>query len=246
MPAPPPRRHCRSLFVGLLIQLASLGGAVAADGPAFEDNLTQRLTACTHCHGDQGRAAPDGYYPRLAGKPAGYLYNQLKHFQRGERRYDPMTLMVDPLSDDYLWEIARHFAALDVPYPQPIQSSASVDTLRRGERLARRGDPSRQLPACAACHGAQLTGSIPATPGLLGLPRDYINAQMGAWQTGARRGASPDCMADIARRMRPEDIAAVSAWLSSQPWPAQFTTPTQVATTPPLKCGGHAMAKERP
>ncbi|HEY9095457.1 MAG TPA: cytochrome C, partial [Hydrogenophaga sp.] len=137
-----PRRHGQSLALALLMQLACLGGALAADQPMFEDTLTQRLKACTQCHGDQGRAAPDGYYPRIAGKPAGYLYNQLKHFQRGERRYDPMTLMVDPLSNDYLWEIARHFAALDVPYPAPIQSPAPADALRRGERLARHGDPS--------------------------------------------------------------------------------------------------------
>ncbi|MGH6638909.1 MAG: c-type cytochrome, partial [Polaromonas sp.] len=42
----------------------------------FEDSIAQRTLACTACHGPQGRAAPDGYYPRLAGKPAGYLYNQ--------------------------------------------------------------------------------------------------------------------------------------------------------------------------
>ena len=29
--------------------------------------------ACTGCHGAEGRAASDGYYPRIAGKPAGYL-----------------------------------------------------------------------------------------------------------------------------------------------------------------------------
>ena len=241
-----PRRHGRSLALALLMHMVCLGNAAAADQPKFEDTLAQRLSACTQCHGDQGRAAPDGYYPRIAGKPAGYLYNQLKHFQRGERRYDPMTRMVDPLSDDYLWEIARHFAALEVPYPAPVQSPAPADALRRGERLARHGDPSRNLPACAACHGAQLTGTTPATPGLLGLPRDYINAQMGAWQTGARRGAQPDCMADIAQRMEPEDIAAVSAWLSSQPWPAHASPPAQSTTQPPLPCGSHAMTRERP
>jgi cytochrome c553 len=239
-------QRSRALLTGILLCVVCLGAAVAADGPTFEDTLGQRLKACTQCHGDQGRAAPDGYYPRIAGKPAGYLYNQMKHFQRGERRYDLMTKMVDPLSDDYLWEISRFFSALDVPYSPPVPSTASVETMRRGERLAMQGDASRQLPACAACHGAQLTGTTPATPGLLGLPRDYINAQMGAWRTGARRGAQPDCMADIARRMKPEDIASVSTWLSSQPWPANTRTPTQSATTPPLKCGSHAQAQERP
>ena len=67
---------------------------------------------------------------------------------------------------------------------------------------------------CGACHGAALTGVQPATPGLLGLPRDYINAQLGAWRTGQRKAHAPDCMADIAQRLDIQDIAAVSAWLS--------------------------------
>ena len=50
-----------------------------------EDTMAQRTLACTACHGEQGRAGPDGYYPRLAGKPAGYLYNQLVNFREGRR-----------------------------------------------------------------------------------------------------------------------------------------------------------------
>jgi len=42
-------------------------GALAA--PAFEDTIAQRTWPCTICHGKEGRAATDGYYPRIAGKP---------------------------------------------------------------------------------------------------------------------------------------------------------------------------------
>ena len=75
-----------------------LGGVVAsASAPAaapFEDTIAQRVVACTGCHGKEGRAAPDGYYPRIAGKPAGYLYNQLLHFRDGRRpvSYTHLTL----------------------------------------------------------------------------------------------------------------------------------------------------------
>ena len=64
-----------------MIRRLVLGFALLASGahaaPRVEDTLAQRLQACTGCHGAQGRAASDGYYPRIAGKPAGYLYNQL-------------------------------------------------------------------------------------------------------------------------------------------------------------------------
>lgn len=220
----------------VVLALSWCWSSLATPAP-FEDTLAQRLMACTACHGPQGRAAPDGYYPRLAGKPAGYLYNQLLNFRDGQRQYRLMSQMVDPLSEAYLLEMADHFAAMDVPYPAPAPLQATADQRQRGEQLALRGDASRQLPACASCHGAALTGVLPATPGLLGLPRDYLNAQLGAWRTGLRRAHAPDCMAEIARRLAPEDIAAVSAWLASQPAPAQAHAVKASTIAPPMRCG---------
>nr|WP_255440611.1 c-type cytochrome [Caenimonas sedimenti] len=179
--------------------------------------MAQRTLACTSCHGKEGRAGPDGYYPRIAGKPEGYLYNQLLNFRDGRRHYGLMTMLLDPLSDEYLLDIARHFARQDVPYPQPAASTAPADVLQRGRQLAQQGDRERRLPACASCHGATLTGVAPNVPGLLGLPRDYLNAQLGAWRTGQRRAHAPDCMADIARRLAPDDVLAVTAWLAAEP-----------------------------
>ena len=41
-----------------------------------------------------------------------------------------------------------------------------------------------------------LTGAATGyVPGLLGLPRDYLNGQLGAWRSGQRRAVEPDCMA---------------------------------------------------
>ena len=34
---------------------------------------------------------------------------------------------------------------------------------------------SELFKACASCHGSALTGVEPTVPGLLGLPRDYLN-----------------------------------------------------------------------
>lgn len=200
--------------------------------------MAQRVLACTGCHGKEGRAASDGYYPRIAGKPAGYLYNQLLNFRDGRRNYALMAKLVAPLDDAYLREIAAHFAALDLPYPVQAPLRPDAARLERGERLANRGDPQRDIPACMQCHGKALTGIAPAIPGLLGLPPDYINAQLGAWRTGQRAAQSPDCMAQIAKRLAPEDIGALSHWLAAQPVPAQgHPLPTRSAALP-LACGG--------
>jgi cytochrome c553 len=211
---------------------------LASAAPKVEDTMAQRVLACTGCHGPQGRAASDGYYPRIAGKPAGYLYNQLVSFRDGRRHYSLMANLLAPLSDDYLREIAEHFANLEVPYPPPQPANANVDTLSRGEALVMHGDPALQLPACVQCHGSALMGVTPAIPALIGMPRDYLNAQLGAWRTGSRHAFEPDCMAHVARGLAPEDITALSQWLAAQPVPAFAKPASSLPAALPLACGG--------
>jgi cytochrome c553 len=214
--------------------------AVAAHGapaPKFEDSMAQRTLACTGCHGKEGRAGPDGYYPRIAGKPAGYLYNQLLNFRDGRRHYGLMARLLDPLSDAYLLEIAQHFASLDLPYASPSLAGTASALLQRGLALARPGDAARDIPACVQCHGDALTGVAPNTPGLLGLSRDYLNSQLGAWRTGQRRAHAPDCMARIARQLSPEDLSAVAAWLAAQPLPRDTRAVASLPQPPSISCG---------
>ena len=228
-----------AVAVGAVVfALAGLGASGRSQAAPFQDSIGQRVLACTGCHGSQGRAAADGYYPRIAGKPAGYLFNQLRAFQDGRRHYALMTGLLAPLDDAYLREIAEHFAAQDPPYPPPLPASESTALRDAGEALVRRGDPARGLPACIACHGQAMTGRQPFIPGLLGLPRDYLNAQLGAWQGGKRRASSPDCMAEVARRLRPEEIGALSAWLAAQPVPTHPMAPTAETSPLPIACGG--------
>ena len=225
-------------MTGLLACLALTAGAQSPR--KIEDNMAERTRACTACHGDQGRAGPDGYYPRLAGKPAGYLHHQLRNFAEGRRHYGLMTRLVDPLSDAYLAEIAAHFASLELPYPPPSPSRLPAERLARGRQIVLQGDAVRGLPACAQCHGERLTGVQPNVPGLLGLPLDYLNAQLGAWQTGQRKAHAPDCMAEVVKRIPNEDIIAVSNWLASQPLPSDTRpapAPAQVLNNPAWRCG---------
>lgn len=218
-------------------------GAVRAAPAPFENTMAQRMQACTGCHGAQGRAASDGYYPRIAGKPAQYLFNQLVSFRDGRRDYALMTNLLAPLDDAYLREIAEHFANLEIPYPPPQPANASVDTLSRGEQLVMRGDAALRVPACVACHGTALMGVAPAIPALIGMPRDYLNAQLGAWRTGKRHAPGPDCMAQIAQRLAPQDISALSQWLAAQPVPAPAKPAAGLPAPMPLECGGTGAAR---
>jgi cytochrome c553 len=233
----------RSRIVLLLLTSLFAGGAgrlQAADPQPFKvpDTLEQRVLACAICHGKQGEGIRKReYYPRLAGKPAGYLYNQLVNFSERRRESPIMTYMVGYLSDPYLREIAEYYSELRPPYPPPV-SRASKEALARGEALVTQGDPSKKIPACAACHGKALTGMEPAIPGLVGLYPDYIVAQLGAWKGGHRHAQTPDCMKEIASGLSPEDISAAAAWLAAQT--ASVDTPAAPAKSLklPMECGG--------
>ncbi len=221
-----------------LVAVLALSAASLPLRAAAPDTLEQRIAACLACHSVKERG--DAYFPRIAGKPADYLYNQLRNFREGRRHYPMMVYMTAHLPDAYLREIADYFASQHPPYPPAVAGSAAqADSaqLARGETLVRRGDPAHKIPACVACHGAALTGVEPAIPGLLGLPSDYINAQFGAWKSQARRAAAPDCMAEIASRMSAADIAAASAWLARQT-PDTAARPATATSQPlPLACG---------
>ena len=238
-------KTCMSLLqwprqaVALLALLAFAGMASAAPArlPADIDTIEQRVAACAACHGKEGRATSEGFFPRIAGKPAGYLYNQLINFREGRRRYPAMTYLVAHLSDGYLKEMADYFSALDLPYPPSPPVAAPHSELERGRRLVLNGDASRSIPACVACHGQPLSGVRPAIPGLLGLPRDYLNAQFGAWKTGSRKAAEPDCMAQVSRQLTAEDVAAISSWLAAQPVPAGLKPLPALPARLPISCG---------
>jgi len=200
------------------------------------DTIGQRVKACVACHGDQGRASNSGYYPRIAGKPEGYLYNQLLNFRDGRRNYPAMVYMVTGLTDDYLREIAHFFAQQHPPYPAP-QTPASAQEMTLGAALVNKGDAARVLPACAACHGPALAGVEPGIPSLLGLPRDYLFAQLNNWKNGERKAATPDCMHGIVGKLSAADMTAVAAWLSSQPVANENRPAAQPASPLPLRCG---------
>ncbi|SFU32589.1 Cytochrome c553 [Nitrosomonas eutropha] len=202
----------------LLWTISNLANALEPMPPKISDTLEQRVKPCIICHGDEDRAGRDAYYPRIAGKPAGYLFNQLRNFRDGQRYYQAMAILLENMSDDYLLEIAHYFSFLKYPYPQPTANTLSPGETQAVETLIHSGDPDRDIPACSACHGKALTGTKPFIPSLLGLPHAYLAAQFGGWRNGGiMRGQTPDCMSEIANKMTQEEVNALAMWLPTQP-----------------------------
>jgi len=222
------------LGIGLSVQVFPVGAQTPGQPP---DTMAARVEACTPCHGNQGEGTSDVYFPRLAGKPAGYLYNQLLAFENGRRKYPPMNYLLEYLGDPYLQEMADYFASQHPPLPAPVPSDVSQDVLRHGEALVTRGDASRQIPACASCHGPTLTGMEPAIPGLLGLRPNYVSAQLGAWRYGTRTAKAPDCMQIVAGHLTEADVTAVAAFLATRPAPENAAPVPKGTYILPFFCG---------
>jgi cytochrome c553 len=228
--------------IGIVIALVSPMLYPAAVMPAQPteqppDTLMARLRACAACHGDQGEGTNNDYFPRLAGKPAGYLMNQLVAFRDGRRRYPPMNYLLEYQSDSYLRKIADYFAASRPPPAPRAVVDASMAVLGRGKALVAEGDATRGVPPCSGCHGPKLTGMEPAIPGLVGLRAAYISAQLGAFRYGTRTAAAPDCMQFVAASLTESDVTAVAAWLAAQPVPADPSPVPKGALPMPLACG---------
>ena len=226
------RCQIRWWFVFAFMACASLLQPASA-----ADDMTRRMAACTTCHGREGQAAHSDFFPRLAGKPAGYLYEQLRSFRDGRRQQAEMSHLLANLSDAYLREMAAYFASLDLPYPPPAPSNLPDAQLARGKALVFGGDEARNIPACVRCHGDALTGVQPHVPSLLGLPRLYIASQLGAWVTGDRRALPPDCMAEVGRKLNNEDIRAIAGWLAAQPVPTGARPADSLPRALPTACG---------
>lgn len=222
----------------LLWGMTSLAWAVEPTASLeIPDTLAQRVKPCIICHGDEDRAGRDAYYPRIAGKPAGYLFNQLRNFRDGKRYYQAMAILLENLSDDYLLEIAHYFSSLKYPYPQPMANMLSPEEIKSVETLIYSGDANRDIPACDACHGKALTGTKPFIPSLLGLPHAYLVAQFGGWRNGGvMRGQTPDCMSEIAKKMTQEEVNALALWLPTQPVTAESAGAEELAPELVQRC----------
>jgi cytochrome c553 len=99
-----------------------------------------------------------------------------------------------------------HFPTLGVTLAAAVlfaTSSASARDAEAGRAKA---------PSCAVCHGPLGVSVAPDAPHLAGQPAIYLEAQMRAYRSGARKH---EVMAVIARALSDDDIANLAAWFAS-------------------------------
>lgn len=208
----------RSLFAALLaLSAVALAPAHAADekkpdaakGEALYTNgdAARNITACVSCHGAAGNSTI-AQNPKLGGQGAAYLHKQLADFKTPARNNAVMTAMAKPLSEDDMQNISAYLDA------QAAKSGAAKnkDTVLLGKQIYRGGVATKQIPACASCHGASGDGIPAQYPRLAGQHQEYTLAQLIAFRDGTRKNSAP--MEDIAKRMSDDEMKAVADYVA--------------------------------
>ena len=202
-------------FVSIVVVTASSAPAQASE-PALNDAINRGATTahvCQGCHGAHGEGMAAKGNPRLAGQAAGYLAKQLDDFASGRRTSPVMTPLAKSLTEQQRRDVASYFASLATPYETAV-GPADAALLERGRLLARSGDESKQLQACANCHGPGGSGERFATPYLQGQSATYLATTIKEWKSGARANDAGKQMVVVARRLDDPDIAAVAAYFA--------------------------------
>src|SRR5690554_5732518 len=173
---------------------------------------------CSSCHQADGSGMniPGGEsWPRLAGLNRDYLIAQVNAFKTGTRSSPTMTPFAGMLNPQQLIDVSSFYASLPT---KPITvANADAELLEHGKKLALEGDWERYIVPCSSCHGPGNQGVGSEFPGIAGQHPGYIAQQLEAWQNGVRKNDPQNLMGAIAKRLNSQDIAAVSAWLASQP-----------------------------
>ncbi len=130
----------------LILCLLALRVALAQSPPQAPDTMEARVAGCAPCHGSRGEGTSNDYFPRLAGKPSGYLFNQLLAFHEGRRRYAPMNYLLQFLTPDYLRKMAEFYADQRPPLQAVTIPTAPPVALAHGRDLVANGTPGRGVP----------------------------------------------------------------------------------------------------
>ena len=184
---------------------AAKGATLYADGDA-----ARGLPACVSCHGAAGNSTIT-VNPKLAGQHESYIYKQLVDFTTPERNQPVMTMYAKMLSDADKKNIAAYLGAqLSKP-----GAAKNKDTIDLGKKIYRGGIASKQVAACASCHGATGNGMPVQYPRIAGQHQDYTVAQLTMFRStkaDARKNSAQ--MHTIAARMSDDEIAAVADYIA--------------------------------
>ncbi len=195
-----------SCAVLLNFSLTADAQTTAGDTLFNAGDAARGIVPCMSCHGPNGNSMiPEN--PKLAGQGAAYIAKQLHDFKAKVRVNPVMGSMAAPLSDADINNIAAYVSA----QPVAVNTSKNKDTLELGRRIFRGGIASKNIPACAACHGANGAGIPAQFPRLAGQHQTYAKTQLNDFRAGTRVNTQMNAIAGL---LSDKEIDAVTDYIA--------------------------------
>lgn len=207
------------VLAGILVGAQAFAAEAAAtlyDG-GKADAGAPKAAVCGACHGVTGSSV-NPEWPNLAGQSPAYIAEQLHLFKTDVRQNPVMKPILETVKEEDYKDLAVYFAM-----QTPTGLEADPSYWKAGEKLYRRGDAARGIPACTACHGPLGRGNLAAAyPALRAQHSVYTVKQLNDYAKDTRypgataqKPATPNAviMATIAKRLTAEDIRNVASYV---------------------------------
>jgi cytochrome c553 len=190
------------------IQPARPGGNLVTSG-----RPNSGVVACEACHRPTGEGDAGSAFSNLTGLTKEYIAKQLNDFRSGARESRVMEVVAQNLSAADIESLSLYYAGLP---PLPLSTNIP-EAPQIGIALAETGDARRGLRSCISCHSRKAIDVNRKTPMLHGQVPLYLRNQLISWQDGSRKNDAGSGMADIAKKISPAEIDAVSIYFARLP-----------------------------
>ena len=166
-----------------------------------EESILELATTCAACHGENG-VPQDKATPVIWGQNEGYIYLQLRDFQKGTRKNEQMRAIVEGLERADLRALAAHFSKLNWPNLGQAEAPPAVEKKAKTASLAM---------SCTVCHQGEYEGDG-TTGRLAGQSRAYLDKTANDFRTKER--ANNPGMASVFRSMEQDQVEAINEYLA--------------------------------
>ena len=184
-----------------MLRIAVAAALLAGSAAAWAETIEEKAALCGACHGLKG--VPQNLTtPIIWGQNAGYLYLQLRDFQKGARKDYRMTSIAQDVVKEDALALAEYFAAK--PWPNTGAPAAS----KADAAIAITVNTS---VVCTSCHFAQFQGDS-SVPRLAGQQHDYLLKAMTDFRDRTR--ANNPGMSSLMNTVTPEQLAAMANYLA--------------------------------
>lgn len=174
---------------------------------------------CAGCHGASGLATSENW-PHVAGQPAAVTIKALLDYREGRRTGDTMAAMMTAaakkLSDREIADVAAYYASIAGSQKPVAKLPGEAGAI--AEKLVRKGDASRTITPCAACHGYDAKGNPNGeVPVLHGQNALYLEASLKQYRTSHRTSDILSEMRFFSKDLTDEEIRDLSLYYAALP-----------------------------